>query len=124
MSGERETSTSPILAVVGHPNKGKSSLVATLAEDDSVAISATPGTTLRARSYPLRVDGELESTPLRWNAGVLYLMDQLDYENDVVAQAPRESLVQVYDQKTWSFGAFAGFEWDIFDDFTFEGGFR
>ncbi len=52
-------SEAPVLAVVGHPNKGKSSLVATLAEDDSVAISATPGTTLRARAYPLRVDGEL-----------------------------------------------------------------
>lgn len=48
----------PQLAVVGHPNKGKSSLVATLAEDDSVAISADPGTTLRARVYPMRVDGQ------------------------------------------------------------------
>ena len=28
----------PRLAVVGHPNKGKSSLVATLAQDDSVAL--------------------------------------------------------------------------------------
>ena len=49
----------PILAVVGHPNKGKSSLVATLAEDDSVGISPTPGTTLRSRAYPMRVDGRL-----------------------------------------------------------------
>ena len=49
----------PRLAVVGHPNKGKSSLVATLAEDDSVGISPTPGTTLRARAYPMRVDGRL-----------------------------------------------------------------
>lgn len=47
----------PALAVVGHPNKGKSSLVATLAEDDAVAIGPTPGTTLRARAYPMRVDG-------------------------------------------------------------------
>jgi hypothetical protein len=47
----------PQLAVVGHPNKGKSSLVATLAEDDSVGIGADPGTTLRARAYPMRVDG-------------------------------------------------------------------
>jgi len=49
----------PVLAVVGHPNKGKSSLVATLAEDDSVGISPTPGTTLRTRAYPMRVDGQL-----------------------------------------------------------------
>ncbi len=47
----------PRLAVVGHPNKGKSSLVATLAHDDSVAISPHPGTTLATREYPLRVDG-------------------------------------------------------------------
>lgn len=52
-------SDAPVLAVVGHPNKGKSSLVATLAEDDSVAIGPTPGTTLEARAYPMRVDGEL-----------------------------------------------------------------
>jgi hypothetical protein len=49
----------PTLAVVGHPNKGKSSLVATLAEDASVGISSTPGTTLRSRAYPMRVDGRL-----------------------------------------------------------------
>ena len=35
----------PIFAVVGHPNKGKSSIVATLARDDSVAISSESGTT-------------------------------------------------------------------------------
>ena len=35
----------PVFAVVGHPNKGKSSIVATLAHDDSVAISAQSGTT-------------------------------------------------------------------------------
>jgi len=49
----------PVLAVVGHPNKGKSSLVATLAQDDSVAIGADPGTTLHAREYPMRIDGQL-----------------------------------------------------------------
>jgi hypothetical protein len=55
----RSEDAPPILAVVGHPNKGKSSLVATLAEDDSVGIGANPGTTLRARAYPMRVDGRL-----------------------------------------------------------------
>ncbi len=59
--------TQPRFAIVGHPNKGKSSIVATLAEDDAVAISPHPGTTQRARSYPLRVDGkvlyELIDTP-------------------------------------------------------------
>jgi len=60
-------STVPKFAIVGHPNKGKSSIVATLAEDDSVAISSDPGTTTRARTFPMRVDGnpiyELIDTP-------------------------------------------------------------
>lgn len=50
--------THPSFAIVGHPNKGKSSIVATLAEDDDVAISPQPGTTTRARAYPMRLDGE------------------------------------------------------------------
>jgi hypothetical protein len=49
----------PRFAIVGHPNKGKSSIVATLAEDDAVAISPHPGTTTRARSYPFKLDGEV-----------------------------------------------------------------
>ena len=48
----------PRFAIVGHPNKGKSSIVATLAEDDAVAISPHPGTTTQARAYPMRLDGE------------------------------------------------------------------
>jgi hypothetical protein len=48
----------PTFAVVGHPNKGKSSIVATLAEDERIAISPTPGTTRTAHRYTLSVDGE------------------------------------------------------------------
>jgi len=61
------TETHPKFAVVGHPNKGKSSIVSTLAFDDSVQISDTPGTTTKKRSFPLSVDGrvlyELFDTP-------------------------------------------------------------
>lgn len=46
----------PQFAVVGHPNKGKSSIVATLAMDDSVRISPEPGTTQHCRRYPMSVD--------------------------------------------------------------------
>jgi hypothetical protein len=49
----------PRLAVVGHPNKGKSSIVATLSEDGDVAISDLPGTTVSRRSFPMTVDGEV-----------------------------------------------------------------
>ena len=48
----------PVFAVVGHPNKGKSSIVATLAMDDSVRIGPEPGTTHRCRRYPMRLDDE------------------------------------------------------------------
>ena len=47
----------PRFAVVGRVNKGKSSVVATLAEDDSVRIDPRPGTTAEVREYPVQVDG-------------------------------------------------------------------
>ena len=49
----------PVFAIVGHPNKGKSSIVATLAEDDDVAISPRPGTTTVRIAYSpwLHTDG-------------------------------------------------------------------
>ena len=49
----------PRFAVVGHPNKGKSSIVSTLAHDDTVQISDVPGTTTKQRSFPLQIDGEI-----------------------------------------------------------------
>jgi hypothetical protein len=47
----------PEFAVVGHPNEGKSSVLSTLAEDDSVRISPVPGETRECRRFPVRVDG-------------------------------------------------------------------
>lgn len=49
--------TLPVLAIVGHPNKGKSSIVSTLAQDASVHVSPRSGTTVHVRAYPIRVDG-------------------------------------------------------------------
>jgi hypothetical protein len=46
----------PVFAVVGHPNKGKSSVVATLSQNDAIAIALEPGTTRKRQSYPLTVD--------------------------------------------------------------------
>ena len=47
----------PEFAIVGHPNEGKSSVVSTLAEDDSVRISPVPGETLTCRRFPVVIDG-------------------------------------------------------------------
>ena len=51
-------STAPVFAVVGHPNKGKSSVVATLSQNDAIAIALEPGTTRDCQRYNLQVDGQ------------------------------------------------------------------
>lgn len=48
---------SPKLAVVGHPNKGKSSIVSTLVRQDSVAVSELSGTTTKSQSFSMSIDG-------------------------------------------------------------------
>lgn len=49
----------PVFAVVGHPNKGKSSVVATLSQNDRIAIAMEPGTTRDHQAHPLMVDGQI-----------------------------------------------------------------
>ena len=58
-SRRRGTMSAPVFVVVGHPNKGKSSIVATLAQDDRVEIAPDPGTTTHSRYFPMRVDGRV-----------------------------------------------------------------
>lgn len=50
--------TVPEFAVVGHPNEGKSSVLSTLAEDDSVRISPIPGETKECQTFPVSIDGK------------------------------------------------------------------
>ncbi len=47
----------PEFAVIGHPNEGKSSVLSTLAEDDSVRISPMPGETRECQAFPVCIDG-------------------------------------------------------------------
>jgi hypothetical protein len=47
----------PEFAIIGHPNEGKSSVLSTLAEDDSVRISPIPGETTECRTFPVLIDG-------------------------------------------------------------------
>lgn len=47
----------PEFAIVGHPNEGKSSVVSTLSEDDSVRVSSIPGETTECRMFPVMIDG-------------------------------------------------------------------
>ncbi len=48
----------PEFAVVGHPNEGKSSVLSTLAEDDSVRVSPMPGETRECQVFPVSIDGQ------------------------------------------------------------------
>lgn len=45
----------PVFAVVGHPNKGKSSIVSTIAQNDSIAISPQSGTTRSTQSFDITI---------------------------------------------------------------------
>ena len=47
----------PEFAVIGHPNEGKSAVVSTLSEDDSVRVSPYPGETLVCQTFPVSIDG-------------------------------------------------------------------
>ncbi len=47
----------PVLAIMGHPNAGKSSVVATLTENDRIAIDKRAGTTTTTDDYPVIIDG-------------------------------------------------------------------
>ncbi len=47
----------PRFAVVGHPNKGKSSIVATLAQNDGIAISTRSGTTTQCQQLDVNIGG-------------------------------------------------------------------
>ena len=49
--------TSVEFAIIGHPNEGKSSVLSTLSEDDSVRVSPIPGETVVCQSFPVRIDG-------------------------------------------------------------------
>jgi GTP-binding protein EngB required for normal cell division len=48
----------PEFAIVGHPNEGKSSVLSTLSEDDSVRVSPIPGETTQCRTFPVIIDGQ------------------------------------------------------------------
>ncbi len=51
------TASTPVLAIMGHPNAGKSSVVATLTENDRIAIDKRAGTTTTTDDYPVIIDG-------------------------------------------------------------------
>jgi hypothetical protein len=84
--------TLPTFAVAGDPNVGKSTVVATLAEDDDVEISRRAGTTRKANPYIASIDGRpilkfvdlpgFENTP----ATAEWFEDHRDAKGDIAAR--------------------------------------
>jgi outer membrane receptor protein involved in Fe transport len=74
-------------------------------------------------SQELRFTGELPDTPLRWEAGGYYLMEQLQSEI-FLEIGGLSNLLREYQQDLYSFAFYGGFSWDFLDDFTLEGGVR
>lgn len=58
MAQDIQTPAIPTLAIMGHPNAGKSSVVATLTENDRIEIDKRAGTTTRSDRYPVVIDGK------------------------------------------------------------------
>ncbi len=88
----------PEFAILGHPNEGKSSVLSTLAEDDSVRVSPTPGETVECRTFPVIIDGKellrFTDTPGFQNpARVLSQFKKLQNYGDRIIQKFRQSAV-------------------------------
>ncbi len=71
--------------------------------------------------------GALADFPVEWQLGAYYLQEHLDVQiaNDFGRLAGTAVAAgRDYEQNTWSFGTYAGFSWDFWDDFAFDGGAR
>lgn len=87
--------TVPEFAIVGHPNEGKSSVLSTLAEDDSVRVSATPGETVVCQSFPVIIDGReiirfVDTPGFQHPREILHQLQNLQTETDNIISAFRE----------------------------------
>ncbi|MGB6972945.1 MAG: GTPase domain-containing protein, partial [Desulfobulbales bacterium] len=87
--------TIPEFAIVGHPNEGKSSVLSTLAEDDSVRISATPGETVVCQEFPVVIDGReiirfIDTPGFQNPRGILHQLQNLRDTTDNFIAAFRE----------------------------------
>jgi outer membrane receptor protein involved in Fe transport len=69
-----------------------------------------------------KLHGELAETPLQWDVGAYYLMEDLNFADTTYVSA--FTTTREYTQRTWSYGVYAGAAWDFLDDFTLEGGVR
>jgi len=71
---------------------------------------------------------DLMGGPIRWEVGGLFLFEDLDGSVGIdlgdAAAASGAIVDREFSQKVSSLAGFVGLEWDIWDDFTLDGGFR
>lgn len=78
----------------------------------------------------LTLTGELDEYPFSWEAGGYMLAEQLESFSDFYTGKPplnvdfTSNSTQHFNQDLWSFGIYAGFNWEFLDDFRLEGGVR
>merc|ERR1711879_573478 len=100
--------TQPVFAVVGHPNRGKSCIVATLTRQDAVRISEISGTTTRSQAFHLSMAGqsqyELVDTPgfQRPRQVLAWLQQRADHAAQRV-ESVRQFLVEFADKQPPAF---------------------
>ncbi|MDR0477442.1 MAG: GTPase/DUF3482 domain-containing protein [Desulfobulbaceae bacterium] len=86
------------IAVIGHPNEGKSSVLSTLAEDDSVRVSPFPGETTKCRAFPVLIDGReilrfIDTPGFQHPERLLYELKKLAGKEANPAEALRQRFV-------------------------------
>lgn len=72
----------------------------------------------------VKISGEFEETPFRWNVGGYYLREQLTTNLQSLTASLNTDSIRDYTQDLWSWATYADFAWDFLDDFTVEGGVR
>ncbi len=96
----------PEFAILGHPNEGKSSVLSTLAEDDSVRVSPIPGETVECRPFPVIIDGR----------EVLRFTDTPGFQNPARVLVELKKLAKSGDNPLRDFRAFAATIPELHDD--------
>jgi iron complex outermembrane receptor protein len=72
----------------------------------------------------LSITGEMEDASLTWDVGSYYLMEELNFEQDQFRPSAFSETRREFEQKDWSFGIWAGFTYELYDDITLEAGGR
>jgi GTP-binding protein EngB required for normal cell division len=96
----------PEFAILGHPNEGKSSVLSTLAEDDSVRVSPIPGETTECRSFPVIIDGR----------EILRFTDTPGFQNPARVLVELKKRAKSADKPLKEFRAFAATIPELHDD--------